>query len=423
MFIFVFIESKMYSSDEDYFKLLAEKPSVIKNEGYLSISFIPPLLPHREEELRLLAKQYKHLTNNSLNFSRYATITGPTGSGKTTLAKRFGQILENVVKIKGFRFIYINCRIYKSPYLIFNVLLQKLNKNIPQRGYSVEELQHFFVKHLQQNKYKLLIVLDEIDYLVTRTGTDILYSLLRIGEISKDQYVSYIFIAKNTNFLKLLDTSTQSSFHSNHISLDRYSESDLIDIVRSRAELAFYKETVTDDAIRLIADIASKTGDARYAIELLWGAGHCCDNDNSPIVYPDHVRKAKSLIHPELRKEVVLTLSIHEKLTLLSILRKLKHTKNAYISTSDAISTYRLLCEEYGEHPRKHTQFWSYLNELSKQDIINCKLSGKGMKGKTTLISIPDAPLAFIEDVVLKSLTKNKNKGEISQRKEVGKNK
>ena len=131
----------MNTSDEEFFKSLIKKPTVFKNISCLSVTYIPPYLPHREEELRTLAKYFKTIFEPQDEPLRKVCITGPTGSGKTTLAKRFGQLLQNIDKQNSFLFVYINCRIYKSPYLIVSTLARKLNKAIPPRGYSFEELQ------------------------------------------------------------------------------------------------------------------------------------------------------------------------------------------------------------------------------------------------------------------------------------------
>lgn len=391
-------------SDEDYFDSLLKKPSVFKNPQYLSVNYIPHDLPHREEELRSLARIFRHVFEGNNEPMSKVILSGSTGSGKTTLAKRFGTVLENIGKEKNFMKIYINCRIYKSPYLIINTIARTINDAIPSRGYSFEELQSLLIEILDFYQPKILLILDEVDYLISRSGTDILYALLRISEMTTKQFISHIFIAKSLDFLEALDDSTLSSFNTNHMVLDRYSENNLIDILRTRIKLAFYNGIVTNDAVKLIADIASKSGDARYAIELLWGAGNCADDKSSPIVYPDHVRKAKSLIHPELNREVIVSLSLHQKLVLLAIIRKLKHTKNAYVSTSDVISAYQIACEEYQQEPRKHTQLWSYLQELSKQSVIETRLSGEGLRGKTTLISLPDVSVETIEIYLVKQI-------------------
>jgi len=286
-------------------------------------------------------------------------------------------------------------------------MLKALDLNTPVRGFSLDELKSMLIESLELYKTKMLVILDEFDYLIAHTGSEFLYSLLRINEATSYQWISYIFIARDLNFLRYLDSSTISSFQSNHISLDKYSAVDLIDIIKARVYSAFYEDTVTDDAVELIADIGAENGgDARYAIELLWAAGKCADEERSPIVYPDHVRKAKSLIYPELRRDVVATIGLHQKLLLLAILRKLKHTKNAYVSTSEIIDSYILICEEYKQKPRKHTQIWSYLKEMSKQKIIQTKISGEGFKGKTTLVSLIDTPIKQLERFLIDLLKK-----------------
>jgi cell division control protein 6 len=53
---------------------------------------------------------------------------------------------------------------------------------------------------------------------------------------------------------------------------------------------------------------------------------------------------------------------------------------------------YRVVAEEYGERARAHSQFWSYLQDLSNQGLILTKVGSDRSGGRTTLISIPDMP-------------------------------
>jgi len=53
---------------------------------------------------------------------------------------------------------------------------------------------------------------------------------------------------------------------------------------------------------------------------------------------------------------------------------------------------YRIVCEELREAPRAHTQVWKFIRELSASGIIEAKKSGKGIRGRTTLIGLTSAP-------------------------------
>lgn len=402
--------------EEKFLESILSSRTVIKNINALSASYIPKFLPHREEEFRALAKQFRYFIHSMESPSQSIIITGSTGSGKTTLARRFESMINNIKTQLEIMVIYVNSRIYRSEYLLINNLVRNLQPGIPPRGYSFEELHSLFIQLLENTKTKIILILDEVDYLISRIGKDFLYNLLRINEMTSNSWISFIFIARNSSFIKSLDISTQSSLNAYHIPLSKYSREDILDILKSRAQEAFFEGTVIEDTFELISDIAGTSGDARYAIELLWSAAQCADDEMSPIVYPDHVRRAKSLIHPELRTETLMTLSLHEQLTLLGITRKLKHTNKAYISTSEVIDGYSVVCEEYNQKPRKHTQVWYYIKELSKQDIIQTKISGKGLHGKTTLVSLSDISVRTIEKFVEKCL-RDKLKDEIKQQK------
>ncbi|MEM5822500.1 MAG: cell division control protein Cdc6, partial [Ignisphaera sp.] len=62
--------------------------------------------------------------------------------------------------------------------------------------------------------------------------------------------------------------------------------------------------------------------------------------------------------------------------------------------------------------PRKHTQIYEYVNNLKHMNIINAKLSGKGLRGRTTLLSIVaplDALEKRIDELISKKLDTERN--------------
>jgi len=49
---------------------------------------------------------------------------------------------------------------------------------------------------------------------------------------------------------------------------------------------------------------------------------------------------------------------------------------------------YAGICSEIGEEPRRHTQVYEYVRRMKLMGIINTKQSGKGTRGRTTLVSL-----------------------------------
>ena len=74
------------------------------------------------------------------------------------------------------------------------------------------------------------------------------------------------------------------------------------------------------------------------------------------------------------------------------------------MSMGEAEDAYAVVCEEYGENRRGHTQLWKYVKELSAFGVIETKASGVGQRGKTTLISLPRVPASDLEQELSKAL-------------------
>jgi cell division control protein 6 len=78
-------------------------------------------------------------------------------------------------------------------------------------------------------------------------------------------------------------------------------------------------------------------------------------------------------------------------LTLLAVAQYFISHKVTNASTGDIENFYQIVCEEYGEKPRGHTQFWKYLKTLKTLDAVNMKIQASS-QGRTQLISLEKIP-------------------------------
>jgi len=386
------------------------RPSVISDESKLSIDYLPENLPFREQDLIALSNYFSSALDGHLSSNR-VIITGSVGVGKTSVAKKFGQWIEYKSQQlqRNVRYVHVNCRRAKTPFMILLSIVKELQGKVSNRGYAADELLDMVITILEEQRSTLILVLDEVEYIIPKGGVDLLYAFTRTAD-DKQTYshnIGLILIARSSNFLSYLDQSTISSLSAPIIEISPYCSDELSIIIKDRVRECFVPGSVTEDSIQLIADIAEKRGgDARHAIELLYIAGKRANIEGDSLVYPEHVRSAKANVDPSLLKDVITGLHPHKLMLLLAISRLLRRTKKAYITTGIAEKEYALIAEEFGEEPRKHTQFWEYLQELEIIGVINMERSSKGQRGNTKYISILDLSLHDLEKEVVPRLQK-----------------
>ena len=378
------------------------RPTIFKDESKLFPDHVPTNLVHRESELKALSRAFKVMLESPGSAAQKVTLVGDVGVGKTAVTKRFGSTMESLVKSRGIdlRYIHVNCYKDRTLFLVIKKVTQQILPSIPDRGFSAQELFEILWKLLEDENIYLLLALDETDFLVSVAGEKDapLYFLTRVADefINKPQRLSLILITRNLEFLSNLEKSVQSSLLHNVIRFERYAADQLYDIIRARSLEAFEESSVGDEVLAMIADISAVRGDARYALELLWRAGKYADAESASKVLPEHVRKAQ-LDVSQFPMQIVKELPLHERLFLLSVAKVLKKKKSAYVTMGDVESTYQVLCESNKVEPRKHTQFWEYLQNLKNVGILYTKISGAGYRGKTTLIGLLNLSVEAVE--------------------------
>ncbi|MFX0013073.1 MAG: Cdc6/Cdc18 family protein [Promethearchaeota archaeon] len=405
----------MSNTSNNFSALFSDSKTVFRAEKVFASNYIPNHLWHREEEMKSLVNYFRSIITEPASSSRKVVLYGPVGTGKTVVSRAFGADLTKYLKAEhkpgepSFRFFHVNCRKTKTPHLILTSVLRQLVPGFPLRGFSFDELLRMFSLLLYEQNLVTLLVLDEIDYLISDERSDFLYALSRIEEgdakIREDHFSNFpnnndesrfnlLCCTRDKHFRHHLDSSTASSLGRNFINFPPYTRNHLFDIINSRAELGLRKECYDDELLDIIAGLAEEYGDARFAIELLWRAAKLADRNKSEQITTEHVRKAVISVLP-IEKSVVEDLNTHQKLLLLSIAKLLSINRTS-VTTPEVKNSYLSICEEAGARPRRQTQIWAYLKDLERLGLIQLQVENRHKNGKSrgriTTIQVRDIP-------------------------------
>jgi len=380
---------------------LFKMPTLFKDESKLFPEYVPSHLPHREEQLNLLASYLKGLVNYN-DFPFYRIIChGPVGTGKTAVVRLFGKILADEANRRGInlQYVHVNCQIERTKFMVVRKTIESLIPSIPKRGFSPQQLLGWLIEYLEDENIRHLLALDEADYLI-RTEADTLYDLTRLPEISKGKSrISFILILRDISLIYRLDESILSTLQKNAIKFDPYKSNELFTILKERAEEALQPDVINDkiieEIVRRIGYDKGGNGDARFALEVLWRSVKIAEMKMLDKVSLEHVKMAFSEMYPGFNQEIVQNLDKHEKIILKAIARAFKNYASSSIPIMKIKENYNIVCEEFGEVPRRYTQFWTYIKNLKDKGLINVEVKSVG-RGRRSFISL-DIPSEIIE--------------------------
>lgn len=373
------------------------------NRDTLSPSYIPKTLPHREKQLRFLSSLFSEAVKWKSHL-RSIQLVGGVGSGKTATAKRFSEILiEEADKWKRkLRVAYINLRRQgPSKFLIFNAIAEQLTPEISVRGFGPEEILSAVIKFLTTTEKLGLIIIDEVDYHCKRYVKEkIVYDLTRLDETAPNGYsniIGVIFIARDSQWTRILDPAELSSLGRIQIKFNPYTSSQLKDILMERSKIAFKPSVVSEEVIDFIADVSSRppiNGDARYALDLLLYSGIIAEQTGSAKIKAEHVRLVHSNLCPTITSEDIDELPQKLLYVLYAIAKTLKNLQTAYAHFNDIKSTYQVICETSNIEPVK--DLYEALDDLAARELIAIKGFTKIGIHRVTA----DTLLHYIDDII-----------------------
>ena len=138
--------------------------------------------------------------------------------------------------------VYINMKLQGgNKFAIYRLLLERIAPSSPPaQGLSAEEMLAYLLQYLRQNSQYVLIIIDEIDYLIkTNKDTGIIYDLTRLNEYELDKPCNVkgvIFIARSMEFYSKLDAAEMSTLGRVPMEFYPYTIKQVSDILESRAD-------------------------------------------------------------------------------------------------------------------------------------------------------------------------------------------
>ncbi len=376
---------------------------VLLDKGPLSYDWIPPALVGRDDELTDMAAIFSAIEDHDT--SCRAVVVGQVGSGKTVLTQRFAEDIQR--HLDGRRRVvitHVNCRNHPTGSQVLQQIALSLDARHPERGFSSGEIIQSIRRNLHTHESHLLLILDEVDVLVNRDSSDIIYKLLRIDEGQEVQgSISLILVSQNSTLLKLFEPAIISRLgQSNVIEMQPYDADTLTGIAAQRAEIACRTGSVATETLAKIGRFSADSGDARMAIELLDASIRRAEKAGRGEVLPEDVRPS-TLRKASLEPSSVDNLSKHQKLVLLGICRRLKKAEE--VSSGDAQKLYLLVCEEHDIKARSYTTFWKHLKALETEGLIETRAAHKNVgRGRTTHITMNNTAPATIESRIEREL-------------------
>ena len=380
---------------DTFFENYVDSNPIFKEKKILQANYIPDAILHRSKEIKQMAKILAPALKGDKPSNLF--IYGKTGTGKTLTANYFSQKLTKAsTKNKedsktdfDVKLIYLNCklkRIADTEYRLIAQLAREFGKDIPPTGLPTDEVYKIFTQALDAKKQVVILVLDEIDQLVKKTGDEIIYSLTRMNSELKQAQVSIIGISNDLMFTDHLDPRVKSSLSEEELMFPPYNAPQIQQILKDRAALAFAPDVIQGGVVEKCAALAAREhGDARRALELLRVAGELSERSGSETLNLSFVDEAENKIEKDRVFDIILSQPKQFQAVLYTILL---NKNGGYVLTGEIYSAYKELCNKCGLRPLTQRRVSDILAELDMLGIINAKITSKGRYGRTREISL-----------------------------------
>ena len=383
--------------DGNIFEKILGQDSLFIDRKAFDHAFEPSNLPHRDHEVEALVRNLVDALNGHIPSNML--LYGVPGSGKTVVTRFvLGQLLDKGVEMgQPVQTYEINCRNVDTKYRVVQTIASQLARRgdtpIPFTGWPTDRVLETLIYRMDRAAGVHIIVLDEIDNLVSRAGDDLLYNLTSLNTVLRNARCCIIGISNDLHFTQQLDPRVSSRLSQEDLVFHPYGALEIQDILNERVETGLREDVLEGGVLELCAALAAQEhGDARRALDLLRISVQKAEQRAQARVDPKHVRLAQSQLEYDQVTPVLKSLPLHQKVVLFAIILN-EENGMRNISTGEVYRTYADACMKIGVEPLTPRRISSLLNELDTLGLIMARNVSKGRGGRSKQVNsaIPKA--------------------------------
>ena len=383
--------------DGNIFEKILGQDSLFIDRRAFDHAFEPSSLPHRDHEVEALVRNLVDALNGHIPSNML--LYGVPGSGKTVVTRFvLGQLLDKGVEMgQPVQTYEINCRNVDTKYRVVQTIASQLamrgDTPIPFTGWPTDRVLETLIYRMDRAAGVHIIVLDEIDNLVSRAGDDLLYNLTSLNTVLGNARCCIIGISNDLHFTQQLDPRVSSRLSQEDLVFHPYGALEIQDILNERVETGLREDVLEGGVLELCAALAAQEhGDARRALDLLRISVQKAEQRAQARVDPKHVRLAQSQLEYDQVTPVLKSLPLHQKVVLFAIILN-EENGMRNISTGEVYRTYADACMKIGVEPLTPRRISSLLNELDTLGLIMARNVSKGRGGRSKQVNsaIPKA--------------------------------
>jgi len=318
-------------------------------------TYVPSELHHREGAIETLTTTLRPLTEGLAGTDVF--IFGPSGTGKTTLARYVVDLLEqeNPDLTSG----YVNAMSNGARTDALYTLTRDagVTHDIRRQGSTASR----FLRRIQDIDSQILAVVDEVHVL---DDYDTLQALWEASNVT----LVLVCVDEERLFAEF-DQQLQSRFGAApKVHLDRYTTDEMTSILRGRVDAGVRPGVVEADVLPYIADLAA--GDARAGITLLRNAVERASALEAATVTTNIVDEVEGDAYADMHMHRVQEMGTDKRL-LYEIIQEAGE-----IDAGTLHSRY----ENQAQNPVTRSTRRKYLGRLRESDLVDTEGSGKGKR-------------------------------------------